>query len=447
MSRYIVNGGHPLKGEVSIRGAKNASFKQIIASMLSDQNTQLTNIPQISDVRITQSIASKLGAQITQTGEHSIEIVTPKFISDTVPHGTGQKSRTSFMFAAPLLARNGSAVVPFPGGDKLGDRPLDRLFDCLEQMNINIEIKDDLIFFKTDRIKPTHYRFPKPSHTVTETILMLAATANGETILDNAALEPEIDDLIDMLNSMGAKINRDNSNPSKIIIQGVPWLNGTKHQVICDRNESVTFACAALATKGSINILKIDPDTIKTFLEIIDQMGAKINTGKDEVSVSWDQPLKSISIETSPEPGFMTDWQAVFSVLLTQAVGCSSIIERVFPNRFQHIEYLKQMGGKIKPFNPENTHPDFYFFNQESDRPEFQHGIKIYGPTKLMPDNLVVNDLRAGASVTLAALVASGQSIIDGVEYIERGYEKLAERLSSLGASIEYIKTSLVRPI
>jgi len=442
MSRYIVNGGKPLKGEVSIRGAKNASYKQLIASMLSDKPTQLLNIPQISDFRITESIAKKLGSKIIKTGEHSVEITTPKITNSTVPHGTGEKSRTSFIFAAPLLARTGTAVIPLPGGDKLGARPLDRLIDCFATMNIHTTIKDDLMIFDTDGIKPTHYSFPKPSHTVTEVVIMTAALVNGQTIIDNAAQEPEIDDLIDMLNSMGTKIKRDPDCLSRITIEGVPWLSGTKHQIIADRNEAVTFTCAALATKGSIDILRIDPKIISSFLETIKTMGAKIEIGKDEVYVSWVKPLKAVNIETGPEPGFMTDWQALFSVLLTQAVGCSSIIERIFPYRFQHFDNLSKMGVKVNYFNPEVKDPkNYYQFNMDSDKPEYFHGVKIYGPTKLQPANFTVNDLRAGASITLAALTATGTSVIDGVEYIERGYEKLADRLCSLGANIDYIKT------
>ena len=442
MSRYIVTGGKELHGEVSIRGAKNASYKQIIASLLSDQKTQLTNIPQISDVKITESIAKKLGAQIEYCGEHCLEVITPKILDTTVPQGTGEKSRTSFMFSAPLLVRQGHAIVPIPGGDKLGVRPLDRLFDCFSQMGISTEITENQIIFNTDKIKPTHYTFTKPSHTVTETILMVAAFADGQTILDNSAQEPEIDDLISMLNDMGAQIHRDPNDLKRIVIDGVKTLSGTKHQVICDRNEIITFACAALATKGSINILRSDPQIVKTFLDTIEKMGAKVVPGKDEITISWIQPLKNIDIITGPEPEFMTDWQAIFSVLLTQTVGCSSIIERVYPSRFQHIDNLKKMGVKAVFFNPEVKDPNsFYQFNPDSDRPEFFHGVKIYGPTKLQPSNFTINDLRAGASVTLAALTANGTSIIDGVEYIERGYEKLADRLRYLGANIEYIKT------
>jgi len=441
MSRYIINGGKSLKGEVSIRGAKNASFKEIIASLLTDQTVYLNNVPQISDVKITASIAKSLGCQVNQTAEHCFELTTPKITNTTVPAGTGEKSRSSFMFASPLLARTGTAIVPVPGGDKLGNRPLDRLFDCFSKMNIKITETDNNITFNTEKIIGTHYTFVKPSHTVTEAILTTAVLASGETIIDNAALEPEIDDLILMLTQMGAKIQRDPKDIKRIIIQGVSKLNGTTHEVICDRNEIVTFACAALATKGSISILRVKPKVVKTFLDTIIKMGAEVKTGNDEIYVAWVKPLSSINIETSPEPGFMTDWQAIFSVLLTQTVGCSSVIERVYPSRFQHIDNLKKMGAKITFFNPEINNSDKYYqFNKESDKPEYFHGVKIYGPAKLNPANFTINDLRAGASATIAALTASGKSNIEGIDYIERGYEKLAERLLSLGANIEYIK-------
>jgi len=442
MSCYIITGGQVLNGEVSIRGAKNASFKQIIASLLSDETTYLSNIPQISDVRITQSIAKSLGSQINSTGEHSLEITTKNITSSVVPHGTGEKSRTSFMFAAPLLLRTGQAIIPTPGGDKLGARPLDRLFECFDKMGITTKVTNDTIRFSALKIKPTTFYFSKPSHTVTEVLLMVSALVTGQTILENSSLEPEIDDLIIMLNSMGAKIHRDPANPKTIIINGVNSLSGTSHQVIADRNETVTFACAALTTKGSINILNTDPKIVATFLETIQKMGAKIFSGKNEITVSWDKPLKAIDIETGPEPLFMTDWQAIFSVLLTQTVGVSSIIERVYPNRFQHLSNLEKMGAKVKYFNPKVKNPEnFYEFNPQSDQPQYFHGVKIYGPVKLKPADFKISDLRAGASITLAALTAAGTSTIDNVEYIERGYEKLAERLKSLGALIEYIKT------
>jgi UDP-N-acetylglucosamine 1-carboxyvinyltransferase len=442
MSRYQIQGGLPLNGEVSIRGAKNASFKQIIASLLSPQPTCLYNLPDISDVHITVSVARSLGAQVNQLGPHGLEITAANFKNSIVPNGTGEKSRTSFMFAAPLLARTGEALVPIPGGDRLGARPLDRLFDCYRQMGITVEESDHSLAFHAQKITGTHYVFPKPSHTVTEVVLMTAALASGDTVLENSAQEPEIDDLIVMLNSMGARIARDPNNLSTIRIQGVTSLSGTEHQVIADRNEAVTFACAALATKGSISILRINPQTINTFLTTIETMGARVNRGYDEVTVSWVNPLKPINIETTPEPGFMTDWQAVFSLVLSQAVGVSTVIERIYPSRFQHIATLNKMGVKTTFFNPQVSDPaTFYHFNPESDKPEYFHGVKICGPSRLSPAQLEVSDLRAGATATLAALTATGQSTIMGVEYIERGYEKLAERLRALNAKIEYIKT------
>lgn len=442
MSKYLVTGGKPLKGEVSIRGAKNASYKQIIATLLSNEESQLCNIPLISDVKITQSICEQLGSKISYTGEHSLTIHTPTITNNTVPFGTGQKSRTSFMFLAPLLLRTGKAIFPLPGGDKLGSRPLDRLFDCLKTMNVKISENKDIVTMETTEIKSTHFKFNKPSHTVTESVLMIATLAKGETILENCAQEPEIDDLILLLNKMGAKIQRHLDNPATITIQGVSKLSGAKHEVIADRNEAVTFACAALATKGSINILRINPEIIKTFLDTITKMGAQVKKGNDEVSVTWVGPLKACDIETGPHPMFMTDWQAVFTVVLSHAVGCSSIIERVFPYRFHHIKEYEKMGLKAKFFNPKVEDPkNYYEFNPESDKPEYFHGVKIYGPTHLHPSNFDINDLRTGASITIAALSASGKSTIDGVEYIERGYEKLADRLCYLGAEIEYIKT------
>jgi len=441
MSKYIINGGKPLSGEVSIRGAKNASFKEIIASLLSDQTSTITNIPQISDVKMTQSIATSLGAQIEQYGQHGLKIHTPKFKTSIIPQGTGDKSRTCFIFLSPLLLRTGQITFPFPGGDKIGTRPLDRLLTALELMNVKVKIDNNKIRLTTTGIKPINYTFPKPSHTVTEVLVMLASMAPGLTKLENAAQEPEIDDLIIMLNSMGANINRQKNNPSTILINGVSKLTGTNHQVISDRNEAVTFSCAALATKGEVSIQRVLPNTITTFIKTINRMGAQTTIGKDEVLIKWVKQLKAIDITTGPEPGFMTDWQPVFSLVLSQAIGCSHLVETVFPSRFQHIKILNLMGVKTSFFNPQVDNPNtFYQFNIENDNPNLFHGVKIYGPSRLTPTNIKVDDLRAGATATLAAITANGTSEISGVEFIKRGYENLDERLQSLGADIKFIK-------
>lgn len=441
MSTYIINGGVPLRGEVLVRGAKNASYKEMIASLLTTKPVELLNIPQISDIKITSSIAKHLGSVIEPIGEHGLRLQTHDIQDTNIPQGTGEKSRASFLFLGPLLLRKGHIRFPVPGGDKLGSRPLDRLFDCLRQMNCQITEGDNYVDITCDKLIGTEYTFVKPSHTSTEAVLMAAVCADGYTVIKNAAREPEIDDLMELLTKMGASLMRDPKDPSTINIRGVTSLNGATHQVIADRNEAVTFACAALATKGSVDIMRINPKTIATFLEKIEEMGAKVSRGGDEVQVSWTQPLKAINIETEPEPGFMTDWQASFSLLLSQAVGASSLIERIFPYRFHHIEMLKKMGLKSKYFNPKIPNPDtYYHFNPESNRKEYFHGVTVYGPTKLNPANIAIDDLRAGATATLAALIADGQSRIDGTEFIQRGYEKLAERLIALGADIKYLR-------
>jgi len=441
MSTYTITGGKPLYGEVMIRGAKNASYKEMIASLLTSKPVEILNLPQISDVKITLSIAKHLGTIVEPLGEHGVRLQTKDILSTQIPQGTGEKSRASFLFLGPLLARKGHIRFPIPGGDKLGTRPLDRLFDCLRQMGCVITEGKNYIDVTCDKLTGTEYTFPKPSHTATEAILMAAVCANGYTVLKNAAQEPEIDDLMELLSKMGASLMRDPKDPGTITIRGVPILNGATHQVIADRNEAVTFAVAALATKGSVDIMRINPRIISNFLEKIETMGAQVRRGADEVQVTWVKPLTAIDIQTEPEPGFMTDWQAAFSLLLSQSIGASNLIERVFPYRFHHIEMLKKMGLKFKYFNPKIDSPEtFYHFNPESDKPDYFHGVTIYGPAKLLPSNIQVNDLRAGATATLAALISEGKSTITGVEFIQRGYEKLAKRLIALGADIKYIK-------
>ncbi len=443
MSHYLIKGGNPLKGEVSVRGAKNASFKEMIAALLADGPSQISNVPQINDTSLTGGIIEKLGATVEKSSQHSLKISPRGLKKHTIPFGAGQRSRTSFLFAPALLHRFGQINFPFPGGDKLGPRPLDRIFAGFKLMGAHLIKEEDNTFtLKAQRpLTGIHYRFSKPTHTGTEALIMTAVLAKGQTILENTALEPEIDDLILFLQKMGADIQRLPKNPSFIKIKGVKKLKGATHSVIPDRNEAVTFACAALTTKGSINIMRIRPEDLKAFTKKIKEMGALVAEGKDELEVSWEKPLKPVKIKTQPHPGFMTDWQPTFSVLLTQATGTSTLIETIFPFRFQHLSLLAQMGAKYQPFNPKIKNPETYYnFDQNSDRPEFFHGTKIYGPVSLKPQNFTVKDLRAGATLTIAALASNGESLLKQTEYIERGYEKLSQRLSALGADITFIK-------
>lgn len=441
MSKYIVQGGKALSGEVSIRGAKNSSFKLMIAALLGDKPSKLFNLPQINDTSLTAGIIHKLGASTVPVGQHGI-VIHPRGIKNhTVPFGAGKKSRASFMLAIPLLKHLGRASFPLPGGDKLGARPIDRTLEGLMCMGVQSTITDTIVTLSIPHgLQGIHYRFPKPTHTGTETLIMAGICATGSTVLENCAQEPEIDDLILFVQKMGASVKRHPTTPSTILIKGKNKLGGTTHSVIPDRNEAVTFACAALATRGRVNIMRIRPSDLTSFTSLAIEMGANIVIGEDEIEVGWEKPLKPVNIQTAPHPGFMTDWQAVFTVLLTQAVGTSSLVETVFPFRFQHLKLLEQMGARFKPFNPVNPPANFYSFNAESDRPEYFHGTKVYGPVKLVPQNICIDDLRAGATATIAALTAYGTSTINHTEYIERGYENLAARLSSLGANIVFVK-------
>jgi len=440
MIKFHISGGKPLKGEVIVRGAKNAGFKLLIASLMADGKSKLSNITKAAETKISESVTKNLGGRISYIGSHTIEIDPSSLKSWEIPYGIGKESRASTMFVPSLIYRFRKARVPWPGGDKIGARPLDRHFEGLEKMGVTIKSEGEWIIFEAKkRLEGCRYRFSKNTHTGTETLIMAASYAHGETVLENAAQEPEIDDLIEFLNKIGAKIKR--AGPRTIVINGVSKFKAAEHQVIPDRNEAVTFACAALGTKGHISIFNIRPKDLTAFTDKLLEIGAEIKIGVNEMEVKYKDRLKATTIETTPHPGFMTDWQSLWFTLMTQARGKSTIIERVYPSRFQFVDYLIKMGAKVKFFNPEVTDPNHYYnFNLDTDKPEYFHGANILGPISLKGINAEVNDIRAGATLTLAALIAEGDSIISGAEKIERGYENLDVRLTNLGGSIKRIR-------
>lgn len=440
MIKLHINGGKPLRGEVVVRGAKNAGFKQLISCLMFDGKSKLSNITKAAETKISESVIKNLGGRTDYIGQHTIEI-DPSGLKDwIIPYGVGKQSRASTMFVPSLLYRFGKAKVPWPGGDKIGARPLDRHFEGLEKMGVKIENEGEWILFKLPKkLQGCQYKFSKNTHTGTETLVMAGSFAKGETVLENAAQEPEVDDLIELLNKAGAKIKR--TNPRTIVIQGVDKFSPTEHQVIPDRNEAVTFACAALGTKGHVSIFNIRPKDLTAFTDKLSQIGAEIKIGVNEMEVKYKDCLKATAVETSPHPGFMTDWQSLWFTLMTQARGKSTIIERVYPSRFQYVDYLIKMGAKVKFFNPQIDNPDEYYnFNLDTDKPEYFHGANILGPVKLKGIDCQVNDIRAGATLTLAALIAEGESVICGAEKIERGYENLDVRLTNLGGDIKRIR-------
>jgi len=438
MSKLIIQGGTPLKGVVRLGGAKNSSYKLMIASLLSRHEVQLLNFSRIADVKLVKDIISSLGGQVYSAGERTMFINPKNLNSSTIPTKLGEASRASSMFIAPLLARSKKAIVPLPGGDKIGKRPLDRHFDGLKALGARIEYKKGLIHASCDQLVGNTYKFSKNSHTGTETLIMAAVLAKGETLIENAALEPEVDDLISMLNKMKAKIKRLPNKKIKII--GVKKLASTIHKVMPDRNEAVSYAVAALTTKGEIVVENANQDHLKAFLQKLDDINAGYQIDDYGIRFFHKPNMKATNITTQPHPGFMTDWQPLWSVLATQLNGVSKIIETVFTSRFQYAKDLIKMGANISFFNPKPKNPkQFYNFNLDDDQKSNFHAMKISGPTKLKGGNFIINDIRAGATLALAGLSAKGQTSLTGLEHIDRGYENFAGRLLQLGAKIKQV--------
>ncbi|MBI2034383.1 MAG: UDP-N-acetylglucosamine 1-carboxyvinyltransferase [Candidatus Levybacteria bacterium] len=437
MESYQVRGGKELIGEVSVSGAKNVALKAMVAACLTTDEVIIENIPRISDLFAMVDIIKKLGGEV-KIENHTAYVHANKFIGSKISLDDASHTRTSSMFLAPLLARAGKAVIPNPGGCRLGARPIDRTVNGLRQMGARINYNSEDGYFYADidgQFQGTTYTFEKNTHTGTETLLIAAAVSEGKTILKNAAEEPEVDELIEFLNSMGAHIQR--PEPRVIEIQGVDKLHGTTLRIQPDRNEIVTFAAAALITEGDIFIKEVKKSHVREFLEKVEEAGGGVEEKNNGIRFYYKSQLSATNIMTKPYPGFMTDWQAPWAVLMTRAKGVSIIHETVFESRFGYVHELKKMGANITLFKPSVENPEeIYNFNPEDDSNEFFHAARINGPVHL--HNAVVNitDLRAGATLVIAALAAKGETVIHGIEIIKRGYENFDERLRRLGADI-----------
>ncbi len=441
MDKFIVQGGFPLVGDVIIGGAKNVALKAFVASLLTDEEIIIHNIPLIRDVYYMLEILENLGVHVALV-DHTAKIRNGHLKHHSVPLEVGARLRTSSMVLGPLLARYGQANIPNPGGCRIGARPIDRHIDGLKKMGATISYNSSDGYFhaKATRLHGTDYSFPKNTHTGTESVILAAVTAEGRTVLDNAAEEVEVDDLIELLNRMGSQIKR--VAPRRIVIDGVSKLHGVEYTIMADRNEEVTFAVAAALTNGNIVIRNSQLKHLGAFLELYTKAGSTYESLDEHVTrYRAGNTLHATDIITGPHPKFMTDWQAPWSVLMTQAHGKSTIHETVFESRFSYVHELGKMGAKIDFYDPEVKNPKkFYNFNW-SDRIEGYHqGIIISGPTTLHNAILEIDDLRAGATLVLAALIAPGESYIHGVEQIDRGYEKIEERLQGMGAHIKRVK-------
>lgn len=433
---YYITGGTPLYGSVRVGGAKNASYKLMIASLLADSPSRILNFSHIRDVELVAELINTLGASAQKRGERAYAVDPSGLSQYEISSQHGEASRASTMFIPILLARFGQAIVPFPGGDKIGKRPLERHFEGLIALGASVETDQGMIKVSAQQLRGARYRFAKNTHTGTETLIMAAVKAQGKTILENAAEESEIDDLIAFLNAMGAKITRPQSRV--IEIEGVPQLQGAIYKIMPDRNQVVSFACAALATKGDVIVENARPDDLTAFFTALDQIKAGYEVGSYGVRFFYKEPLMATDVTTVIHPGFMTDWQPLWVTLMTQANGVSILHETVQQRRFQYVPALQRMGANIELFNPPVKNPDqVYNFNIEDVTADDRHAVRVTGPTPLTSGEFEVEDLRHGATLMIAGMIAQGRTILhDPHFHIDRGYERLDEQLTSMGAQI-----------
>lgn len=431
MAKFFIIGGKPLEGEVALSGAKNAATKMMVASLLTEEECVFENFPQIGDVEITAELCRALGSEIEINGD-VLRIKTPKIIQSKI-QSLSRRNRIPILTLGPLLARCGYAEVPFVGGDKIGARPVDLHIKALTSLGAVVEASETSYkAHAPNGLTGAKITFAFPSVGATENLLFAAVLAKGKTTLYNAAVEPEILDLIKFLQKMGAIVELGTNRA--IYIEGVSALHGARHRIIPDRNEAVSFASIALATRGGIFVRNAAQDHLITFLNIVRRIGGEYEVREDGILFWREKPLRSIHIETDTHPGFMTDWQQPLAVVLTQANGMSAVHETIYEDRFGYTKDLNLMGADIKVFSKCLGELPCRFSNEA-----FQHSAVISGPTKLRGEKLIVRDLRSGMAHVIAALVAQGQTIIEGIEEIDRGYEKIDERLRMLGAEIKRV--------
>jgi UDP-N-acetylglucosamine 1-carboxyvinyltransferase len=445
MSKYLIEGGAPLRGEVQISGSKNAAIKEIAISLLTTDPLTLSNIPEISDVAVDLEIVQSLGVTVDKPRPGTLVLRSSDKLKTKIPTALSSKSRAAIIAMGPLLVREGRVSLATPGGCPIGKRPLDRHLAALEKLGASFQIKKGTIEGRAEKLVGGRINFDKNTVMGTESAIITASLAEGDTEIRGAALEPEVDDLITLLTKMGAIIERDVDDPRLVRIEGVQTLKGAKHAVLPDRNEAVTFAVAAAITRGDVVLSDLEATHLTSFLAKLEKVGVRYSiegAGKLRVCAEEDTEFAPVDIITAPHPGFMTDWQQPFSLLLALAKGGSLVQETVFENRWGYLSELKKFGVRAKLFTPEELgktfNPKDYGFNWSASRRKQPNVYaKVSGPVVLTGAKVMVRDLRAGATLVLAALAAKGESEVSGVEHIERGYERFEEKLRGLGAKIE----------
>ena len=413
MLRYIIEGGRRLEGTVSASGSKNASLPIIAATILSGKSTKLYNVPNIHDTQITLKILKLLGCKVKKE-RGKIEINTKQMNKTQIPENLMKQMRSSVIMAGAIIGRFKEATFSYPGGCEIGARPIDLHLAAFKKLGINIEEKGGFIHCKCDKILSADIDLDFPSVGATENIILATVLSEGTTIITNAAMEPEIEDLANFLNRMGAKIEGAGTNVIKIT--GVSKLKEVSYKIMPDRIETGTYLCMAAATGGKIKVINTEPEHITPIIHKLQESGCRIEIKGKTIELESSKKLKAVDIKTMPYPGFPTDMQSVFGSMLSIAKGTSVIIENIFENRYKYTSELKKMGAKIQI--------------------EGKMAV-IKGVRKLNPSKVEANDLRGGAALVLAALTTKGKTYISNIEYIQRGYENLPEKLEKIGAKIK----------
>jgi UDP-N-acetylglucosamine 1-carboxyvinyltransferase len=425
MDKFVIRGGNPLLGTVRISGAKNAALPAMAAALLTEEPVILENIPQVRDIETTRKLLSAMGAEVELgygRAKNRTTICCKKLATPEASYELVKTMRASTLVLGPLVARCGRARVSLPGGCAIGARPIDLHIKGLERLGAKIDQQHGYVEASAERLKGAEIVFDKITVTGTEDLLMAAALAEGETVMQNCAREPEVADLADLLNKMGAKI--EGAGTPTIRIKGVPKLKGAKHRIIPDRIEAATFILAGALTDGDLNISGCEPKHLGALLQKLEEVGVRTKSTRDSVRVEGTSTLKAADVITEEYPGFPTDVQAQYMAVATQSEGTSVITENIFENRFMHALEMVRMGANIKI--------------------EGRRAV-VRGKSQLGGAAVLASDLRASASLVLAALVADGETIIDRVYHIDRGYENIEEKLRGVGAQIRRIGEILPR--
>ena len=413
MQKLVIQGGTSLSGEICISGAKNAALPILCASLLTAETLKIENVPQLNDVTTMLALLRQMGIDITQDGKQGVELAAASLSNLVAPYEMVKTMRAAILVLGPMLARAGKAMVSLPGGCAIGLRPVDQHIKGLQAMGAEIKIDHGYIHAQAKHLTGAHIVMDLVTVTGTENLMMAATLANGTTVLENAAREPEVTNLADCLIAMGAKIYGAGSDT--ITIEGVRTLHGATHRVMPDRIETGTFLVAAAASGGEIYLRDTRADILTAVLDKLREAGATIESGQDWISLKMKGVLKSINLRTAPYPAFPTDMQAQFMVLNSVAEGTSIITETIFENRFMHVQELKRMGANIEV--------------------EGSAAI-VHGVASLDGTNVMATDLRASASLVLAGLIARGETTIERIYHLDRGYEHIDEKLTRLGAKV-----------